>query len=99
MANVLDTESLKMSMTAGSKWAVAVGARVAARRTDLSLTVRQVATVIDVPVQTIYRVESGDLVARDYLRLALGHALVCDSAELFAMPTRAEVAEYMDVAA
>lgn len=99
MRVILDTESLKTEMSANAKWACRVGAIVTERREALGLSVRQVAAVIDVPVQTLYRVEKGELIPRDYLRLAIAHVLAVEVVDLFPMPSRQQVAEYMDVAA
>ena len=94
---ILETKSLKVAMASGSDWAREAGARVRKRRLQLGLTVRQVSAVIDVPVQTIYRVESGQLIIKDYLRLAIAHALATEVTELFEMPSCERVAEIVAV--
>jgi len=99
MRKIIDTESLKAELAAGGRWATTVGKGVAKRRSELGLSVRDVAAMSNVPVQTIYRIEAGELIARDYLRLAVAHVLCTDAASLFALPDREAVAAYMDVAA
>ncbi len=92
----LDVPALRDAVGPGSPWAKANGQRVIARRDVLGLTVRQVAQFLDVPVQTIYRIESGENTGRDYLRFGLAHVLVCSVDELFPPLDREAIAEFMD---
>lgn len=99
MRKALDINSLRGHVGPGSDWAVENGGRVKARREQLSLTARQVAQFCDIPVQTIYRVESGKVVPRDYIRAAIAHVLCCEVGDLFLPPDRDFIAGFMDEAA
>lgn len=68
-----------------------MGARVKSRRQSLKLTLEQVALLADSTAQTVYKVEQGEIVARDHLRLGIAFALRCEPHELFALPSRAAV--------
>lgn len=67
------------------------GTRVKARRKSLGLTLEQVADLAFTTPQTIFKIEAGEIVARDHQRIALAFALACEPDELFALPTRAAV--------
>lgn len=95
----IDRASLESSLAGGSRWATESGARVATRRRSLDLSVRDVADLVDVTGAYIYDLEAGKKVPGYWLRLALGHVLACDPDDLYPMPTREAVAEFMDVAA
>lgn len=95
----LDTDALKSTLANDSRWAHQCGARVAARRNALGLSVRYVADYIGTTVQYVHMIEAGKRVPADHLRLALAHALACDISDLYPLPTRDEVAEYVEPAA
>lgn len=67
------------------------GELVRARRKALGLTLEQTSPIVGVPVQTLSKIERGQIVARDYLRAALAVALVCEVSDLFPPLTRAEL--------
>ena len=95
----LDTEALNGHLAAGSPWAIANGTRLRTRRKHSNMTVRSLADAVGTTGQTIYAIEQGNLVPRDYLRLAIAHVMGCDVSELFPLPTREQVASFMDEAA
>ena len=97
--HTLDIDSLESNLAAGSAWARTNGNRVRARRHAMGLSLSQVGMLVGKPPQTIHGIETGRIVPRDYLRLAIAHSLKRDLDELFPMPSREEVAEFMDVAA
>lgn len=67
------------------------GAAVKSRRMAIGLTLEQLAELCDTAPQTIFKVERGQIVARDHLRLAIAFALACEPGELFPTPTRAAI--------
>lgn len=72
--------------------ALSWGALVKARRQMLRLSQPQLANLVGCRVQTISKVERGQIVARDYLKAAIAIALACEVADLFPWPTRRELA-------
>lgn len=68
------------------------GVLVQARRRQLGLSQVQVASVVGCPVQTISKVERGQIVPRDYLKAAISMALAEEVGALFPWPTRRELA-------
>lgn len=64
------------------------GTRVKARRKALGLTLEQVAEKAWTTPQTVHKVETGEIVARDHVRLAIAFALAVEHDELFSLPKR-----------
>jgi transcriptional regulator with XRE-family HTH domain len=64
------------------------GSNVRLRRTELGLTLDQLATLADTTPQTVFKVERGEIVARDNLRLSLAFALGKEAHDLFPLPRR-----------
>lgn len=64
------------------------GQNVRARRKAAGLTLEHVAQLADTTPQTVHKVERGQIIPRDDLRLALALALFCEVADLFPAPTR-----------
>lgn len=64
------------------------GSNVRARRTDLGLTLDQLAGMADTTPQTVFKIERGEIVARDNLRLSIAFALGREPADLFPLPSR-----------
>lgn len=67
--------------------AVEHGHRVRGRRKALRLTLEQVAGLVGVPMQTLSKVERGEIVARPYLQGALCLHLHMEQADLFPQPS------------
>lgn len=67
------------------------GRSVFARRDSLHLTLDQVAQLAGTTSQTVHKVERGEIVARDHLRIALALALGTTVEALFPMPDRAMI--------
>lgn len=87
-APVITGDSLRRFMAREARlW----GSRVKARRKLLDLTLEQVAGLAFTTPQTIFKIEEGEIVARDHVRLAVAFALGCEPDELFPVPTRAAV--------
>lgn len=68
------------------------GALVKARRRLLHLSQPQLADLVGCRVQTISKVERGQIVPRDYLKAAIALSLATEVGELFPWPTRRELA-------
>lgn len=71
------------------------GANIRARRKLLGLTQEQLAAAADSTAQTINKIETGEIVAREDLRLALAIALGAEPEELFPVPERADVLDWI----
>lgn len=67
------------------------GIRCKTRRKALKLTLEQTADLAFTTPQTIFKIEEGQIVARDHVRLALAFALGCEVKDLFPLPSRADV--------
>jgi DNA-binding XRE family transcriptional regulator len=67
------------------------GGRVKERRKSLGLTLEQLAELAFTTPQTIHKVEQGQIVPRDHLRLSIAFALAREPEELFPLPSRAAV--------
>lgn len=76
-------------------WARECGARVKARRKALGLTLAQVGEFADTTAQTINKVEAGEIVVREDLKLSLSMALGCEPTDLFPTPTSIEVQQWL----
>lgn len=86
--DLIDLDRLRTHLAAQSAgW----GGRVRHRRKALGLTQQQLADLLDVPVQTVSKVERGQIVPRDYLRAGLAIRLCVEIDELFPWPTRADL--------
>lgn len=64
------------------------GSNVRLRRKELGLTLEQVAFMADTTPQTVFKVERGEIVARENVRLAVAFALGKEAGDLFPMPKR-----------
>lgn len=84
----LDADALRKYV---SREARINGIRVKSRRKALKLTLDQVAELAFTTPQTVFKIEEGQIVARDHVRLAMAFALGCEVEELFPHPTRAAV--------
>lgn len=67
------------------------GSNLRLRRLELKLTLDQVATLADTTPQTVFKVERGEIVARDNLRLSLAFAVGKEVGDLFPLPKRAVI--------
>lgn len=90
---MLDAVLLRERMRPGSEWAKASGARLADIRERRGWHQRDLAGLVGVPFETIWKAEKGDLLPRDYLRVAIAQALACDVNEIWPWPTKEWVAE------
>lgn len=64
------------------------GGRVRQRRKALRLTQPQLGELVGVPFQTISKVETGQIDARDYLKAAIAIRLAMEVDDLFPWPNR-----------
>lgn len=67
------------------------GSLVHARRKALGLTLEQLAGLVGVPMQTLSKVERGDITPRPYLQAAIALHLHAEPGELFPAPTRTDL--------
>lgn len=67
---------------------VECGARVKARRQELGVRQGPIAKRVGVPVQTISKIERGDVMPRDYLKAAIAVVLGCAIDDLWPYPDR-----------
>lgn len=71
-----------VTATLGAYW----GGKVAARRADLGLTQTQFADVVGVTQQTISKIENGEMIPHDKLKVTIAQRTGTQVAELFAWP-------------
>lgn len=89
--SVLDIERLRAFVAAGSPRARAAGERVAKRRKKAELSQQAVADMAGTTLQTIFRVERGELVPRPYLQHSIAYVLGCEVDDLWQPATRQEL--------
>ncbi len=71
--------------------AVAAGAEIARRRTAKGLGPTVFAAFLGVRLQTLHKIETGEIVPRDHLKAAIALALDVDLDDLYGWPTNAEI--------
>lgn len=64
------------------------GTACRSRRGALHLTLEQVAVMAGTSPQTVFKVERGEIIARDSVRIGLAFALSCEVEDLFPFPKR-----------
>jgi DNA-binding XRE family transcriptional regulator len=64
------------------------GSVVKLRRKELGLTLEDLAGLADTTPQTIFKIEKGEIVARDHLRITVAFALGKEPQDLFPLPSR-----------
>lgn len=74
-------------------WARECGERVRARRNQFGWTLARISALTGIPYQTIHKIEAGQIIPGDYLRLALAQVLGCEVHDLFPLPSKTRVAE------
>lgn len=74
-----------------AKWSVDCGRRVQERRQALNIDRKVFAQLVGSTEPTIIRIEAGTMNPRDYLKLAIASALVCEVETLWPFPRRADV--------
>ena len=95
-APLIDPEHLRAYMQRETRfW----GRSVRQRREDLAMTLAQVAALAGTSIQTISKIEAGEIAARDHLRIALAFALSTEVDRLFPMPTREVIRREIEAAA
>lgn len=85
---LLEDDALRTFLGPGGRWASECGARVKHRRGELNFTLQRVADLTGSTPQTIARVESGAIVPRDKLRVAIAFALFVEVDRLWPWPSR-----------
>lgn len=84
----MDPEALKRFLKREARhW----GTACRSRRQALGLTLEQVAKLAGTSPQTVFKVERGEIVARDALRIGLAFALSCEVEDLFTIPKRSVI--------
>lgn len=69
------------------------GSRVEDARTQLGLTLDELAAMTGTTPQTVHKIEKGQIAPRDHLRIALAFALGTEVSRLFPIPNRATILE------
>lgn len=87
----IDREALKGYMGPGGEWAKACGERLRQRRELLGFSLADLARYSDSTLQTISRIERGELVPRDHLKGAIALALLEDLNNLWPWPSREDM--------
>lgn len=87
----IDTEVVRSITGPEGSWAKACGSRVRARRTSLGFTRSAVCRALSISAQSLIRIEQGQQVPRDYLRLGLAMTLFCEVDDLYPPMTRGEL--------
>lgn len=72
-------------------WARQCGTRVRDRRKSLKWKQAQLAELAGVTMQTISKVEVGEITPKDSVKVAIATALLCDVADLWPHPDRGYV--------
>lgn len=88
---IYDTAALRIETRGGGAWPKHCGHLVHARRTKLGLTLEDVAGLVGVPDQTIWKIEQGMVSPRDYLKITLAAALGCSVDTVFPWPDKDQV--------
>jgi DNA-binding XRE family transcriptional regulator len=83
----LDRLRARFATTEAKNW----GLLVRQRRRRLGISQGQLAGLVGCPVQTISKVERGNIVPRDYLKAAISVALADEVTHLFPWPSRREL--------
>lgn len=87
----LDPAAIFALFSHDSGWARSCGALVRSRRRELKLTVGDLAQLCAVREGTIYRIESGSMVASDRLRAIIAYHLEASPETLWPYPSRADL--------
>lgn len=87
-APLLHPERLKALM---ADWSRECGARVQERRKALDWSQSQLSALSGVEVQTISKIENGQINPRDRVKVSIADALLCEVDELFRYPERRRV--------
>lgn len=88
---LLDIDRLRAFSSAGSDRAREAGEKVAKRRAEVKLSQQRLAVAAGTTLQTIFRIERGELVPREYLRQAIAYALMVEVDALWPNATRQEI--------
>lgn len=75
-------------------WASECGQRVKVRREALNLTQLHLARMIGATTQTVSKIENGEVLPRDRVKVALAVALMCDVADVYPHPDRRLVLQF-----
>lgn len=68
------------------------GEEVAKRRASLEFTQAQLAHLCDVKQQTISKIEAGDMIPSDQLKVTIARSLLTNPADLFVWPDLGDLA-------
>lgn len=87
---VVDPDQLRRYLKRHAKvW----GAAVRTRRKALGMPLHEVAERAGTTTQTVFKVEKGEILARDHLRIAIAFALATNVDDLFPLPALAQIAQ------
>lgn len=88
---LLSTDRLRAASGPGSARAKAAGKKVMERRGELRMSQQRLADGAGSSLQTIFRIERGDLVPREYLRQSIAYTLFVEVDDLWPNPSRQEI--------
>lgn len=91
---LLDVDRLRELLGPGGPWACACGSRIREQRQRaLGMSLEGAATRAGTTLQTLARVERGEIVPRDYLRAAIAVSLHCEVHDLWRPLSQLELRE------
>lgn len=88
---LLDTDSLRDAFNKNTTYARTCGERFATRRKALGLSRAVVSELADTTESSVIRLEAGQYIPRDYLKLALAAAIGADASDIWVLPGFADV--------
>lgn len=91
-APLLDTATVRSLYEPAGEWAKECGLLVRAERVRLGFTISRLSELADTNVQTIYKVERGLIVPREYLKASIAYALSVEVMDLWGPLTRRKLA-------
>lgn len=80
---LLDTVALRTLFEPAGEWARECGERVKRQRAERGYTISRLAELADTNVQTIYKIERGLIIPREYLKASIAYALNTEIIDLW----------------
>lgn len=90
---LLDEKAVRSLFGPSGDWSERCGRAVRQRRQDLGFTLQRLADLTGTTLQTISRIESGQLVPRDRMKAAIAYALALEVQDLWTYPTLREISD------
>lgn len=89
---LLDTAAVRSLYEPAGEWAKDCGERVRRNREQHGFTLSRLAELADTNVQTIYKIERGLIVPREYLKASIAYALSVEVTDLWGPFSRRNLA-------